>query len=721
METYIFNNGSEVTIDFEHAAVISVIVAGEELTCGRLPFYAVRLRREDGTARIITAGEGHFLSFWENTAWYEHEEIDVTLSVKQERNSLLWRIAVKNKTEDLLEWAEVMSLGVFGKLRDEEGGKGEIVYPYNEGALVTDMERREHSRFPYREPEYPSRGAYSVFPNMISSQFLAYIAGRKGIYLGMHDEERTTKHIDFLRVEDNIKLQMRTFCNTDYGEDYEMPFDSVMTFFEGNWCDACELYRDWFYQHLPKGLKKIADSEDLPDWYEESPIVVTYPVRGKCDVDKMDPNKLFPYKNVLPYLKEITEETKSKIMVLLMHWEGTAPWAPPYVWPPYGGEEMFQKFREELQKSGMLLGVYCSGLGWTQQSNLIPSYNKEREFENEHLKKIMCSDSDGRIESVICMAQRVGYDLCPACEKSKDMIAGTLEKLVDSGVDYVQVLDQNHGGNSYFCYNKHHGHIPAPGKWQVEQTLELLKRIQRKNVLLGCESAASEPFISALRFSDNRFELNYYIGLPIPVYSYLYHEYVNNFMGNQIGMVLSKEEYNYPYRLAYSFIAGDMFTVVLTEDGEVSYCWGNNCFTEYTDKKAAYQILNNLNAWRQAGGKNFLHLGKMVKPLPVFCGKNTFTGQWENPIVVDEVLTSAYEYDGKKMQFVVNYNSKPVTVMTEQPVTVYKDPDMKTSEEAVCRFTIPALSAVAISETAVKSKDCSIRVIVSCRTGDASL
>lgn len=696
MNTYRLKNGFEVKIDFEQAMVRSITAAGKELTYGDIPFYAVKLRREDGTSRILTAKEGRFVSFEANAAKYEHEEAEVTVIVKQEENRLLWRINVKNKTQDLLEWAEVMSLGVFGKLRDEEGGRGEIIFPYNEGCLVTSMEKRERSFFPYLDVEYPSYGKYSVFPNMISSQFLAYIEDGKGIYLGMHDEERTTKHIDFQTVEDSIKLQMRTFCDVDYGEDYEMPFDSVMTFFEGNWCDACELYREWFYQHLPKDLKKIEDTEELPDWYGESPIVVTYPVRGTYDMDEMNPNGLFPYKNAMPYLKEIAEQTKSKVMVLLMHWEGTAPWAPPYVWPPYGGEELFQEFRKELQESGMLLGVYCSGMGWTQQSNLIASYNKEKEYQEQHLEEIMCSDSDGSIKSTICPGQRAGYDLCPACEKTRDILAEELKNVVESGVDYVQVLDQNHGGNSYFCYSRNHGHTPAPGKWQAEKTMELLERIERKNVLLGCESAAAEPFLGALRFSDNRFQLNYCIGLPIPMYSYLYHEYVNNFMGNQICMVLSKEEYNYPYRVAYSFIAGDMFTVVLTDKGEVSYCWGNECFTAHTDKDAAYQILQNLNGWRQKGGKNYLHLGKMVKPISVSCDTNTFVGEFERPVIVDEVLTSAYEYNGERLQFVVNYNSKPVTVTTEQPVTVYIDSDMEETIEAVFRFEIPALSAVAI-------------------------
>ena len=87
---------------------------------------------------------------------------------------------------------------------------------------------------------------------------------------------------------------------------------------------AAEIYRRWFEENLPAGLKKLSETP-LPDWYtKDMPLVVTYPVRGRHDMDIMEPNTLFPYNNVLPYIDEFAEKTGMKIMVLLMHWEGTA-------------------------------------------------------------------------------------------------------------------------------------------------------------------------------------------------------------------------------------------------------------------------------------------------------------------------------------------------------------------------------------------------------------
>ena len=123
----------------------------------------------------------------------------------------------------------------------------------------------------------------------------------------------------------------------------------------------------------------------------------------------------------------------------------------------------------------------------------------------------MCTGYDGRVAiSNICTSQRKGYDICPASEEGRSILMDAYMPLFESGVDYAQILDQNHGGSQYFCHSRIHGHPVAPGAWMTETMQNLLGEWNRKagKMLFGCESAAAEPFIGNLLFSDNRYREN---------------------------------------------------------------------------------------------------------------------------------------------------------------------------------------------------------------------
>lgn len=700
IKNFELTDNSMFSVNLSDGCFADIVVYGQRLNCGKVSLFAVKLRDKNGCGKVISAEDCRFIGFDGVLAKYTCDDVDVAVrfSLSSDNSALSLRMDVTNRTDLLVEWVELMSVCVGGKLRDEEGGTGAIVYPFNEGGLVANMAFRESMPYRYDEPQYPSKSGYSIFPNMICSQFLAYVSKNCGFYLGMHDHERTTKHIDFRYCNGNIKLQMRTFCNVDYGQNYVMPFDCVMQPFVGDWHDACEIYRKWFEQNLPTGLTKIVDNKTLPSWYAKSPVTIIYPVRGRKDTGDMTPNGMYPYANGLPFLQEVAAATDSSVMALLMHWEGTAPWAPPYVYPPFGGAEQFADFLRRAHDKNMFVGLYMSGMGYTLKSNVLPDYDRTTDFERDHIADIVCTDSDGSKKGIICTQQRVGYDLCPACDKTKQIMSDEITKLCDMGVDYVQALDQNHGGVSYFCYSDKHGHIPAPGKWQAEETCKMLDLVRANGALMGCESAASEPMIAHLPYSDNRFQLNLYVGTPVPVYSYIYHEYVNNFMGNQVCAMMNKVEENYTYRLAYSFTAGDMLSLVTLGDGKVEYSWDDWIapHDKTVDKQVAYNFIRTLNGWRQGAAGKYLHVGRMVKPVAVTCGKQHFTLDDGSSYAPDEVLTTAYTLDGTTLQFVVNYNRCEVNVTLPYALGGFLDSTLTEEFIPTDELTIAPLSVVAL-------------------------
>lgn len=667
-----FDNSFQLIFDEEKASIISLKKGSHELIHELLPFFSLRLRDKDNSCINLSSFDFDFINRKGNYFNYSNEFVDIELYLNRVCNGLDCKIDIKNKTKYVIEWVELNSFGLNPKLADEDYGEGKILFPYNEGCIVSNMARRNASPFPYIDATYPSLGKYAIFPNMVSSQFICYLEEGYGIYFGLHDKDRGTKQIDFKSNKESLSIVNRIYTGCDYSSSYKMDFLCSLRFFCGDIYDGIDFYKRWFSKNKIDGLKRIEENPDLPKWYFSSPIVLAYPLRGRFDTDKMEPNGFIPLENGLPIINGLSKDLDSPVLSLLMHYEGTAPWAPPYVFPPFMGEKEFTHYVKLTHENGNFVGLYCSGLGYTIQSNLIKEYNKEKEFKDKRYDRLMCSNSDSSLSSSICTAQRKGYDICPCLDEAKHLFSDEISKLDQLGIDYIQALDQNHGGNSYFCYSSKHGHPPVPGSWQqkeVNKTLDLIKK--RKEVLLGCESAAAEPFIGKLLFSDNRYNLNYYIGMPFPIYSYLYHPYLNNFMGNGICNTLSKERYNYPYKVAYSFICGDMLTGVINDKGDFNYSW---CELETTNKEDAVSVLRNLNAFRKGVGKKYLLFGEMVRPIQIEAKMVDFKTEDGTQLEVPCIQTAAYRYNGKKMQFVANFLPEEVLIGMEKKHKVFPNP-----------------------------------------------
>lgn len=716
-----------VRLDDKKGALLSLVKGEKEFVCQEaiLPLFTVRLRGEKGEITLVDAYDATIHSTVQEGNTYKlffggFSKVDLSVSATVTFGAQIeWDISVKNNSDLCIEWVDYPQIAVPDDLKGS-GGDAEIFWGFNEGAVVSDLERRDISWFYYDDPEYPSRGTAGIFPAAVEIPFLAYYGSKGGLYFGAHDREGYVKGIDFRKVGEGIKLQYRLFSGLNPGESFSMDYPLVMDFFMGDWYAAADIYRKWFESDKTEGFVKINENPMLPDWYGESPVILTYPVRGLHDTDIMNPNKLFPYVAAMPHVERLSKELDSKIMVILMHWEGTAPWAPPYMWPPYGGVEALKEYVDELHKKGHLIGLYCSGTGWTYKSKLIAEYDNSQRFIDEGRAADMCISPEGELPfSNICPAQRIGYDMCPSREYTMDVLTTEAKNMASVGVDYIQLLDQNHGGTSYFCYSREHGHPAMPGKWQTDAMRKIYEAVgeatnnKETKLLFGCESAAAETFIPYLLFSDNRFELSFAIGKAVPAYAYIYHEYVNNFMGNQVctGEFFdhAKSPENILFRIAYSFSAGDMLTLVINEDGDIAWNWGEKLMPVLPEQEPIKKLVRNLNSWRRGMGKDFLHKGRMMAPYTLKQPENILIAmQGDKTIDCDRILSTCWQSeDGRNGQVLINYSAEDVKcsicLCDAENYEVYDDAFGEAIAEGTIgkegtevEITVPALSAVMV-------------------------
>ena len=667
----LFVNSLELTIDAQKGVISSFKLGKRTIYNESTPIFVIRFRDLNGDSVYTDSTKAHKVITGEDYiefGCFEGLDKDIIARVRVstlDMDFLAWYISVENVPSSYaVEWVEFPKACLPSLVDNCEHG-GKILLPYREGVLISD-----ENKFTRYEPEYPSSGAHLTFPNTICSQFMAYLFDEIGLYIGAHDPKRGLKCVDFYPQNDGISMQMRLFSGCGYGEGYSMDFPVIWGVCRGNWRSAADIYRTWFEKNLPPKAVSVFQNTSLPQWYKGSPLIVTYPVRGIHDMDTMEPNSLFPYTNALPIIDEIKSKTKAQIMALLMHWEGTAPWAPPYVWPPYGGEALLNEFKDALHKSDNLLGVYCSGFGYTLRSTIVESYNCEERIKQENVLSGVCHSPQNKPELGItcCPYQRYGYDLCPTSQRGREILDGAYAPLFKSGVDYAQILDQNHGGGQYLCYARHHNHPPMPGEWMTSNMQKLLASWQAKapTMLFGCETAAAEPFIGNLLLSDNRYELNYRCGVPVPVYAYLYHEYVRNFMGNQVGCPFDTKVDTLRYRLAYSFSIGDLMTLTLSPLGGFMTHWGTGDFENCPDTELTLTFIKNMTKFYNSKSKKYLYGGRMSQNFQAECESVEIPKLNGDSCYLPRVLISSWEEEqGKTAYVIVNPENYALSVKIE--------------------------------------------------------
>ena len=210
-----------LTADLERGEITSLAINGKERVASPSELFRIRLRDREGKELLLSSREAKNCQVTDDGAIYSGfcADVSVKVSIKNENGEAASRISVIHNGEDFFtEWVDFpnITLPMLEK-NNRDGNGGRILFPYNEGALVSDIDEREESPLSYTEPEYPSHGSYAMFPNMVCSQMLAYLWEDVGLYIGAHDEKRGVKDINFYKSENGVTLRFRILCGKHFG------------------------------------------------------------------------------------------------------------------------------------------------------------------------------------------------------------------------------------------------------------------------------------------------------------------------------------------------------------------------------------------------------------------------------------------------------------------------------------------------------------------------
>ncbi len=628
-----------------------------ESACELLTFH---LLDESGARLTVNGSEFADFSFSDGLFRFsnhpEYPTISARIALKLEVDAFLFRPAIEGAPAGL-------RVELVDAPQPHISRGGDLFIPHSEGVVMK-------ASLPEKD-DYWMFWSENNYPGICQLQFLAHYENGAGVYFGAHDASHRFKCVGWaVAPDDGLRLRLATYCGDDDPSRYESDFDYVLRGFEGDWRDACDIYREYSEASAP-----IVPEYPEPSWLDESPVSIVYPVRGDGEI-KDGANCYFPYVNAAPHLERLAEAFDSRILAALMRWDCHAPWAPPYVWPPMGGVDSLLELRDALHSKGHLIGVYGSGTFWTQRS-LKNDYSQEGRFEKEGLARFMSRAPDGSLKPGACKELRDGYCICSACDWCVETELEQLSAVAAAGLDFFQLFDQNLGANPLTCYSKEHGHPSIPGAHGTESYVKLMRRLNEhlkatgSKLLMGAECAAAEPFVGQLAVNDLRSCFNFWRGMPVPAWQYVFHHRVpNSFMGNQcvIPQVMDCEACpdNILYRTAYHFVAGDLLSVTLRGDGVID--WGAAADWKSTppNQEHVMTLIKNLNRMRREHPE-FLSKGRMLKPLKnIACDSFELRFQKRAPERVPSVLSSSWEApDGKRAFVMANYLPKSQRVVCD--------------------------------------------------------
>ena len=209
--------------------------------------------------------------------------------------------------------------------------------------------------------------------------------------------------------------------------------------------------------------------------------------------------------------------------------------------------------------------------------------------------------------------------------------------------------------------------VDAAGGWHTPECFASLDDYSR--LCLHCQWYLEEE-TETLVHGFNQALMN---GKWVPAYAFVFHEYVNNFQGNQVETteVLSTEQgaNHLLLRTAHSFTAGDLMTIVLTEEGEIHWAWCTKFSVPVPDQESIITLIRNLTAWRKGAAHEALVYGRMEKPFPILDGEAADVHcKDESVLKFDKVLTSRFlTEEGGDVQLLVNWQETPQLITVSLP------------------------------------------------------
>jgi hypothetical protein len=269
---------------------------------------------------------------------------------------------------------------------------------------------------------------------------------------------------------------------------------------------------------------------------------------------------------------------------------------------------------DELVRDGHVPIMYLAGFMWCHKRSAI-GYDDWPRFEREG-RPMAALWRDGSLmlsnnhTHLYAMGQKHYVQLCTGSDEMRTLFLENFDRMMDIGAVGVQ-LDQVAGMVAQVCYSTEHAHPPGYGPWMTEATRAFIRevrgRAKRRNprAIFRCECTCEYWIDEMDAFLDRPY---HYEGqaLIIPLFQYLYHEYLPSYSGDGIVNLLHPE--------ASLMLHARVFAIGLRH----TIAYGEEEYNIEVDPHyPVLGLLANLVKAEQTWARPYVVLGRMRRPVRV--------------------------------------------------------------------------------------------------------
>jgi hypothetical protein len=504
----------------------------------------------------------------------------------------------------------------------------------------------------------------TVYPGSMHFQFCyLYGAGKPGLYLETRDSAGHYKEFNWTALPRHKTLIQKVVMSPSQrgiSKSFDQPYPVVTAVMNGDWYNAARRYRSWAIKQKWCAKGTIASNKEIPQWYKNTSIAMKWSTSKPART----------ISNNKTNTGWILEHWGHPAMGIWYHYRGnwkskdTAGIAKGWygcTWNARIDAAVFAGVKHTVHE---MKSKDCYLIGYLNSRIFDQSLDKNHQDSNTVIPHTM-KEPDGRIQYY----GKVCYEVCRFDKWWQNRLLTICREGVKN-IGFSGMYLDSFGRGQYFCYDKHHGHLPGSSTASIIGMRKMGSYIKHNlrninpDIIISSE-ASIEQFVDLI---DAKL-LHYNIFADCcPIWQTIYHDYQLTY-GRGI----------YPAQTPDRLLTGRVNMAstlhIGAQIGRFRPDGSPKSFMKNWNSKLGLELQSTLKNLLHIRQKNLKYLawGEMLRPVTIRGIKKVKVKTMKFSLMVPQIFSSSWRAnDGSVGIFFTNVTNKPLKIEYEYDKQEYK-------------------------------------------------